>query len=249
MTGGASVYGGRGWGRVGAKTREMDTTAIRRQQLYDGAKRGSSTSTSLTWSASKAKVDGERDEDRDKEKDKDKDKDIVSDPAGLRARLKHRAPPMATTTTAIQTPSSPSSYDKVFDTARQLAELERLRAQDAAYIRTLEQTRTTLVRDMHTAARERAEVERGAASVREEQRRREEAARMEVERELSKERERAARAEGRVGALEEALRAIREKVVELENTVEWERRCRLEWERSLEALAMGGGSGSESMVA
>jgi hypothetical protein len=47
----------------------------------------------------------------------------------------------------------------VLDTARRLAELERQRAQDATYIRTLEQARGTLQREAASVGRERARVE------------------------------------------------------------------------------------------
>lgn len=175
------------------------------------------------------------------DKDRAGDKDIAPDhhPAALRARLKHRAPPPEG--------ASSGTYDTVRDTVRQLAELERLRAQDAAYIRTLEHSRATLVRDLHAAARAQAEADRAAAGERESAERRwrgeaEVAARVEAEVGVGRERERAERAEARVRALEEALKAAGERIVELEGAVERERKCREEWESGLEALALGGGS-------
>jgi hypothetical protein len=166
----------------------------------------------------------------------DRDKDIVApDPAAaLRARLKHRPPPIETVGS-----SSASSYDNVLDTARQLAELVRLRAQDAVYIRTLEQTRTKQAREIHNAARERAEAEKAAAGVREEQMRRVEGERAEAVRVAGCERERAERAEARVKMLEKALVDAAERIKELEGAVESERRCRVEWENGLEVLALG----------
>ncbi len=144
------------------------------------------------------------------------DKEMIApaDPAALRARLKHRAPPPTTTTgtsTSVAAPDTyTSSYDKVLDTARRLAELERQRAQDAAYIRTLEQARGTLQREAASVGRERA---------------------------------RAERAEERVRALEGLLGEARERVGVLEGSLEGERRRREEWESGLEALALGGGGG------
>jgi chromosome segregation ATPase len=162
----------------------------------------------------------------------------------LRARLKHRAP-------APGTSASPTStYDRVLDTARQLAELERLRAQDAAYIRLLEQGRATLVRDAHAGARERAATSTSAASTvahEEQQQQRRKAD--EAERSMKAERERAERAEMRARALEEALSAARARVAELEGEVESERRRREEWESGLEQLAMGGPGTGPSAVA
>lgn len=141
----------------------------------------------------------------------------------------------------------------MLDTARQLAELERLRAQDAAYIRLLEQGRATLVRDAHAGARERAAASTSAAStiahdeqLQLQQRRKAD----EAERAMKAERERAERAEMRVHVLEEALSTARARVAELEGEVESERRRREEWESGLEQLAMGGpGTGPSAIVA
>ena len=156
------------------------------------------------------------------------------DPAALRARLKHRAatPPSTSSTTPT------AAYDKVLDTARRLAELETQRAQDQIYIRTLEQTRATLMRDAQSAARARAEAERAVVGERDAKRRREEA---EVERDeavrvAEVEWARAERAEGRVGELEDKLRDSEERVSELESVVDTERKRRVEWESGLEAL-------------
>jgi hypothetical protein len=158
-----------------------------------------------------------------------------ADPAALRARLKHRVtPPPATTSTS----GTVTGYDKVLDTARRLAELEIQRSQDQIYIRTLEQTRATLMRDAQSATRARAEAERALAGEREAKRRRDEAevARDEAVRLVGLERARAGRAEGRVGELEDALRVCGERVCELENGLEGERKRRDEWECGLEAL-------------
>jgi hypothetical protein len=153
------------------------------------------------------------------------------DPAALRARLKHRATPatISSTTTA---------YDKVLDTARRLAELELQRAQDQIYIRTLEQTRATLVRDAQSAARARVEAERAVVGERDAKRGREgaEGARDEAVRVAGAERARAERAEGRVRELENALRDSEERVCELESAVDGERKRREDWESGLEAL-------------
>ena len=165
--------------------------------------------------------------------------------------MRHRALPAASTVstpttapeaeTATATAGGENTYDKVLDTARRLAELEQQRAQDQAYIRTLEQARTTLLRDAQGAARARAEAERAAMGEREA--RWESgaavAARVEAERVAGVERARAERAEARVGALEVALGAAGERVRELEGLFERERRCREEWESGLEALALG----------
>jgi hypothetical protein len=155
------------------------------------------------------------------------------DPAALRARLKHRAPPPTSTTT--------TTYDNVLDTARRLAELEHQRAQDTIYIRTLEQTRATLMRDAQSAARARGEAERAVEGEREARRGRTgaEVERDEAVRRAGVERARAERAEARVRALEAALGVAGVRVQELEEVVEGERRRREEWESGLEALASG----------
>jgi len=159
----------------------------------------------------------------------DKDTTPSSDPAALRARLKHRAPAPSTSTAP--------TYNRVLDTAQQLAELERLRAQDAAYIRLLEQGRATLVRDAHAEARLRAAASAPTTSATDQQQQRKRAD--EAERAMKAERERAEKAEMRVRALEEALGVARARVAELESEVERERRRREEWECGLEQLAMG----------
>jgi chromosome segregation ATPase len=158
-----------------------------------------------------------------------------ADPAALRARLKRRvAPPSSNSTANAPT----TAYDKVLDTARRLAELESQRSQDQIYIRTLEQTRATLMRDAQSAARARAEAERAIAGEREARRRREEAevARDEAVRVVGVERARAERAEGRVREVENRLRGSEERVGELEDALEGERKRRIEWESGLEAL-------------
>jgi hypothetical protein len=161
----------------------------------------------------------------------DKDTAPSSDPAAFRARLKHRAPAPGTSATP--------TYSRVLDTAQQLAELERLRAQDAAYIRLLEQGRATLVRDAHAEARSRAATPAPTTTTptaaQDEQRKRAE----EAERAMKAERERAEKAETRVRALEQALSAAKARAAELEREVERERRRREEWESGLEQLAMG----------
>ena len=179
----------------------------------------------------------------------DKDRDSAPDPSALRARLKHRSPP----TDSIKTTTTSSSYDKVLDTARQVAELTRLRAQDASYIQTLEQTQKTLSNGLHAAGRERAQAERAAASQRESERRREEAVKEEAVRAAERERARAENAESKVRALEEALKGAWERIGVLEGMVERERKVREEWENGLEALALGGvggggGGGLEGVV-
>jgi len=161
----------------------------------------------------------------------DKDTTPSSDPAALRARLKHRAPAPSTSTAP--------TYNRVLDTAQQLAELERIRAQDAAYIRLLEQGRATLVRDAHAEARSRATASTAStssATAREEQQRK---WADEAERATMAERERAEKAEMHVRTLEEALSTAKARVAELEGEVEKERRRREEWESGLEQLAMG----------
>src|SRR6266404_3834340 len=140
-----------------SKTREMSATTPRQQWRSNkvsqshAIKRNSWLKGENSWHKvhlpTQAKVDGDR--------DNDKDTAPSSDPTALRARLKHR--PLAEPTPANAT------YDRVLDTARQLAELERLRAQDAAYIRLLEQGRATLARDAHAGARERAAASATAA--------------------------------------------------------------------------------------
>ena len=163
--------------------------------------------------------------------DKDTAPSSSSDPSALRARLKHRAP-------APGTSATPSGYSRVLDTAQQLAELERLRAQDAAYIRLLEQGRATLARDAHADARSRAATSASTvspAAYDEQQRKRAD----EAERAMKAERERAEKAELRVRALEQALSAAKARVAELEGEAENERRRREEWESGLEQLAMG----------
>ena len=164
------------------------------------------------------------------------DKDIAPDPAALRARLKHRAPPSTGS-------SSNVDYSNVLDTTRRLAELERQRAQDAAYIRTLEHTRATLQRDAQTAASTAAARARAEAEAEVEAR---SAARRAAEVEsaaaaVGRERARAERAEERARALERVLEEVRERVLVLEGVVESERRRREEWECGLETLALGGG--------
>jgi hypothetical protein len=159
-----------------------------------------------------------------------------ADPAALRARLKHRAAPPPTSSSSSTTTTT--GYDKVLDTARRLAEQESQRAQDQIYIRTLEQTRTTLMRDAQSAARARVEAEKAVAGERDARRGRDEAvvARDEAVRVAGTERARAERAEGRVRALENALRDSEERVRELESAVDGERKRREEWEGGLEAL-------------
>ncbi|KAH9041826.1 hypothetical protein EDB84DRAFT_935820 [Lactarius hengduanensis] len=197
----------------------MDATTTRQQRPYDAAKL-----TSSNTSANKAKVE-------------DKDAAPSSDPAALRARLKHRAP--GTGTSATTAPAS-ATYNRVLDTAQQLAELERLRAQDAAYIRLLEQGRATLVRDAHAGARERAVASTPAAVPQEDQQQQQQRRKAEeAERAMRAERERAERAETRVRALEEALGVAKARAVELEGAVASERKRREEWESGLEQLAMG----------
>jgi hypothetical protein len=169
----------------------------------------------------------------------DKEGNVAPDPAALRARLKHRTPPSSTTATGTATTTTP--YDKVLDTARRLAELELQRAQDMIYIRTLEQTRATLMHDAQAAARARAEAERAVLGEREARRGRAEAeaARDEAVRGAGVERVRAERAEARVRALEDALERAGERVRELEGVVEGEKLRREEWESGLESLASG----------
>jgi hypothetical protein len=166
-----------------------------------------------------------------------KEGDIAPDPAVLRARLKHRVPGTATTTAP--------TYDKVLDTARRLAELELQRAQDMIYIRTLEQTRATLMRDAQSAARARTEADRAVVGEREARRGRgeAEAARDEAVRVAGLERGRAERAEGRVRALEARLEDAGVRVRELEEVVEVERRRREEWECGLEEALASGSAG------
>ena len=166
--------------------------------------------------------------------DKDTAPSSSSDPSALRARLKHRAP-------APGTSATPSGYSRVLDTAQQLAELERLRAQDAAYIRLLEQGRATLARDAHADARSRAATSASTVSpaAHDEQTQQQRKRADEVERAMKAERERAEKAELRVRALEQALSAAEARVAELEGEVENERRRREEWESGLEQLAMG----------
>ena len=166
--------------------------------------------------------------------DKDTAPSSSSDPSALRARLRHRAP-------APGTSATPSGYSRVLDTAQQLAELERLRAQDAAYIRLLEQGRATLARDAHADARSRAAGSAPTVSpaAHDEQTQQQRKRADEVERAMKAERERAEKAELRVRALEQALSAAEARVAELEGEVENERRRREEWESGLEQLAMG----------
>ena len=166
--------------------------------------------------------------------DKDTAPSSSSDPSALRARLKHRAP-------APGTSATPSGYSRVLDTAQQLAELERLRAQDAAYIRLLEQGRATLARDAHADARSRAAASAPtvSAAAHDEQTQQQRKRADEAERAMKAERERAEKAELRVRALEQALSAAKARVAELEGEVENERRRREEWESGLEQLAMG----------
>jgi hypothetical protein len=130
-------------------------------------------------------------------------------------------PPSTTTTTTGGTDTA-TTYDNVLDTARRVAELEHQRAQDALYIRTLEQTRATLMRDAQSAARARGEVARAVEGEREAQRGRAEAeaVRDEAVRMVRVERERAERAEVRVRALEGALGVAERRVGELEVEVE-----------------------------
>jgi hypothetical protein len=59
---------------------------------------------------------------------------------------------------------------------------------------------------------------------------------------VGRERARAERAEERARALEGLLEEAGERVRVLEGVVEGERRRREEWERGLEALALGGGA-------
>ena len=166
--------------------------------------------------------------------DKDTAPSSSSDPSALRARLKLRAP-------APGTSATPSGYSRVLDTAQQLAELERLRAQDAAYIRLLEQGRATLARDAHADARSRAAASAPAVSptAHDEQQQQQRKRADEAERAMKAERERAEKAELRVRTLEQALSAAKARVAELEGEVENERRRREEWESGLEQLAMG----------
>lgn len=162
------------------------------------------------------------------------------DPAALRARLKHHAPSSSSSSSTVtaKTTTAAAAYDNVLDTARRLAELELQRAQDQIYIRTLEQTRATLMRDAQSAARARAEAERAVVGEREARRAREEAVvgRDEAVRLVGFERDRAERAEGRVRTLENALRDSEERVRELVSAVDRERQRREEWESGLEAL-------------
>ena len=173
----------------------------------------------------------------------DKEGNVAPDPAGLRARLKHRVPPpnSSTTATGTATATTTTPYDRVLDTARRLAELELQRAQDMIYIRTLEQTRATLMHDAQAATRARAEAERAVLGEREARRGRAEAevARDEAVRAAGVERGRAERAEARVRALEGALERAGERVRELEGVVEAEKLRREEWESGLESLASG----------
>ena len=167
--------------------------------------------------------------------DKDKDTAPSSDPTALRARLKHRTP-------APGTSATPSGYSRVLDTAQQLAELERLRAQDAAYIRLLEQGRATLARDAHADARSRAAASAPTVSpaAHDEQQQQQQRKRAdEAERAMKAERERADKAELRVRALEQALDVAKARVAELESEMVSERMRREEWESGLEQLAMG----------
>jgi hypothetical protein len=94
------------------------------------------------------------------------------------------------------------------------------------------------MRDAQSAARARVEAERAVAGERGAKRGREEAevARDEAVRVAGFERDRAERAEGRVRALENALRDSEERVRELESVVDGERKRREEWEGGLEAL-------------
>src|SRR6266566_6425444 len=86
---------------------------------------------------------------------------VPADPAAFRARLKHRAtPPPTSSSSSTVTANTMTAYDNVLDTARRLAELELQRTQDQIYIRTLEQTRATLMRDAQSATRARVEVEK-----------------------------------------------------------------------------------------
>jgi hypothetical protein len=158
------------------------------------------------------------------------------DPTALRARLKHRATPSPSSS------SSTAAYDRVLDTAQRLAELELQRSQDQIYIRTLEQTRTTLMRDAQSATRARAEAERALAGERDARRARDESealvARDEAVRAAAGERARAEAAEGRVGEIERRWRECVERVRELESELEGERKRRAEWESGLEALTL-----------
>ena len=170
------------------------------------------------------------------------------DPAALRARLKHRAPPPPTSSSSnnssgsstVTAKTTTAAYDRVLDTARRLAELELQRAQDQIYIRTLEQTRATVMRDAQSATRARVEAERAVLGERAAKRGRKEAevARDEAVRLAGFERARAGRAEGRVRELENALRGSEERVCELESVVDGERKRREEWESGLEALGV-----------
>ena len=168
---------------------------------------------------------------------------VAQDPpvAALRARLKHRETPPSAPTSSSSTANTTTAYDKVLDTARRLAELETQRAQDQIYIRTLEQTRATLMRDAQSAARARAEAERAVAGERDARRARDEAVleRDEAVRVAGLERERAERAEGRERAIGNALRGEEERAHALECALEEERKRREEWESGLdEALAI-----------
>jgi hypothetical protein len=164
---------------------------------------------------------------------------IAPDPAALRARLKHRVPPTSGSS------SSNADYNNVLNTARRLAELERQRAQDAAYIRTLEHARATLQRDAQTAASTAAAAARARVEAEAEVGRRKGALlRAEAEGAVAavgRERARAECAEERARGLERLLEEAGERVLVLEGVVEGERRRREEWERGLEALALGGG--------
>jgi hypothetical protein len=165
-------------------------------------------------------------------------KDIAPDPAAFRARLKHRAP--APPTGGSSHNNTDSNYNNVLDTARRLAELERQRAQDAAYIRTLEHARVTLQRDAQNAASTAAAAARARAEAEAEA----EAQRVTVRgvgEAVGRERVRVERAEERACALERVLEEARERIRVLEGVVECERRRREEWERGLEVLALGGG--------
>ena len=128
----------------------------------------------------------------------------------------------------------------MLDVARRLAELERERAQDTAYIRSLELANATLQREKRSAGeaaavRARAEAEAVCAAEVERVRGRAEAEREEV---VWGERARAERAEERVRALERLLEEARERCCVLEGVLEGERRRREEWECGLEALAL-----------
>jgi len=95
------------------------------------------------------------------------------------------------------------------------------------------------MRDAQSAARARAEAEKAVLGERDAKRRREEAEmeRDEAVRVAGFERARAERAEGRVRALEDALRDSEERACELESVVDGERKHREEWESGIEALA------------